>query len=352
MFHCSGWTYTWAVTAAGGTHVCLRRVDPALIFAAIRDHRVTHLCGAPIVLNLLIHAPDDGEVPVRPCGRRRHRRRRAAVGGDRGDGGDGLSRDAPVRAHRVLRPRDAVRVAGRVGPLSLTDRAQKMARQGVPMPTLAEFQVGDPETAVPVPRDGETLGEVMLRGNTIMKGYLHNDAATAAAFGHGLVSHGRSRGMARRQLHRDQGPQQGHHHFRRREHELAGSGGVPVSPSARDGGGGRGAARCQVGRDALRICRAEAGAPAVVPTRSSAGAANASRASRRRRPSSSVRCPRQRPARSRNSCCGNAPARCRNDEETAATADRERATGMRPPRRGTGGRYATTQHRRSVASPG
>ena len=57
MFHCCGWTYTWAVTAAGGTHVCLRRVDPALIFPAIRDHRVTHMCGAPIVLNLLVHAP-------------------------------------------------------------------------------------------------------------------------------------------------------------------------------------------------------------------------------------------------------------------------------------------------------
>src|SRR5258707_747191 len=62
MFHCSGWTYTWAVTAAGGTHVCLRRVDPALIFAAIRDHRVTHLCAAPIVLNMLIHAPEEAKL--------------------------------------------------------------------------------------------------------------------------------------------------------------------------------------------------------------------------------------------------------------------------------------------------
>src|SRR5690606_35398540 len=59
MFHCNGWTYTWAVTAVGGTHVCLRRVDPALIFPAIRDHKVTHMCGAPIVLNMMIHAPDD-----------------------------------------------------------------------------------------------------------------------------------------------------------------------------------------------------------------------------------------------------------------------------------------------------
>ncbi len=62
MFHCNGWTYTWAVTAAGGTHVCLRRVEPAAIFRAIRDHRVTHLCGAPIVLNLLIHAPAEAKL--------------------------------------------------------------------------------------------------------------------------------------------------------------------------------------------------------------------------------------------------------------------------------------------------
>ena len=81
MFHCSGWTYTWAVTAAGGTHVCLRRVEPALIFAAIGDHRVTHLCGAPIVLNMLVHAPDVGKTPVRamrstsrPAAPRRRRR--------------------------------------------------------------------------------------------------------------------------------------------------------------------------------------------------------------------------------------------------------------------------------------
>jgi len=58
MFHCNGWTYTWGVTAAGGTHVCLRSVDPALIFALIEEHGVTHMCGAPVVLNLLLHAPD------------------------------------------------------------------------------------------------------------------------------------------------------------------------------------------------------------------------------------------------------------------------------------------------------
>ena len=79
MFHCNGWTYTWAVTAVGGTHVCLRRVDPALIFPAIERHRVTHLCGAPIVLNMLVHAPDavkrasSNASRSRPAARRRPR---------------------------------------------------------------------------------------------------------------------------------------------------------------------------------------------------------------------------------------------------------------------------------------
>ena len=62
MFHCNGWTYTWGVTAAAGTHICLRKVDPALIFSLIKEHRVTHMCGAPIVLSMLIHAPDEAKI--------------------------------------------------------------------------------------------------------------------------------------------------------------------------------------------------------------------------------------------------------------------------------------------------
>jgi acyl-CoA synthetase (AMP-forming)/AMP-acid ligase II len=131
--------------------------------------------------------------------------------------------------------------------LDLTARAQKMARQGVPMPTLAHVQVGDPQTGAPVPRDGATLGEVMLRGNTIMKGYLRNEAATRAAFAHDWVQLRRSCRVAPGQLHRDQGPQQGHHHHRRRERELARGRGVPVPPSARHGSRGRGAARTRSG---------------------------------------------------------------------------------------------------------
>ena len=185
MFHCSGWTYTWAVTAAGATHVCLRRVDPALIFPAIHDHRVTHLCGAPIVLNMLVHAPESVKIafdhPVE-----------VATGGA-----------APPSAVIEAMERMGFRVTHLYGltesygpatlcavqedwpGLPLAERSQRMARQGVTMPTLARLSVADPQTHVPVPRDGKTIGEVMLRGNTVMKGYLKNEAATAAAFREG-----------------------------------------------------------------------------------------------------------------------------------------------------------------------
>ncbi|MFO1324789.1 MAG: acyl-CoA synthetase [Burkholderiales bacterium] len=184
MFHCCGWTYTWGVTAVGATHVCLRRVDPALIFPAIRDLRVTHMCGAPIVLTMLIHAPDgvklrfDHVVDV-------------ATGGAAPP--SAVIENMEAMGFRVTH---LYGLTESYGPatlcawqddwqsLSLTERAQKMARQGVPMATLAQFQVGDPDTGAPVPRDGRTLGEVMLRGNTIMKGYLRNRKANEAAFAH------------------------------------------------------------------------------------------------------------------------------------------------------------------------
>jgi fatty-acyl-CoA synthase len=182
MFHCSGWTYTWAVTAAGATHVCLRRVDPARIYEAIVEHRVTHLCGAPIVLNLLVHAPDGVK-------RRFDHVVEVATGG-------AAPPSAVIEAMEALgfRVTHLYGLTESYGPatlcapqeswagLDLEARAHKMARQGVTMPTLSALQVANPDDARPVERDGASLGEVMLRGNTIMKGYLKNPAATQAAF--------------------------------------------------------------------------------------------------------------------------------------------------------------------------
>ena len=185
MFHCSGWTYTWAVTAMGGTHVCLRKVDPALIFLAIAENRVTHLCGAPVVLNMLVHAPESVK-------RRFDHRVEVATGGA-----------APPSAVIEAMERMGFNVTHLYGltesygpatlcawqepwdQLELEERARLMARQGVRYPTLDELQVADPETHAPVPRDGQTIGEVMLRGNTIMKGYLKNERATREAFREG-----------------------------------------------------------------------------------------------------------------------------------------------------------------------
>ena len=182
MFHCSGWTYTWAVTAVGGTHVCLRKVDPALIFPAIERHRVTHLCGAPIVLNMLVHAPEAVK-------RRFAHRVEVATGG-------AAPPSAVIEAMEKMGfnvthlygltesygPATLCAWQEAWGGLPLEERAVKMARQGVRYPTLADLQVADPESMRPVPRDGATLGEVMLRGNTVMKGYLRNPDATDAAF--------------------------------------------------------------------------------------------------------------------------------------------------------------------------
>ena len=182
MFHCSGWSYTWAVTAAGATHVCLRRVDPAAIFPAIARHRVTHLCGAPIVLTMLIHAPAEVKVAFDHVVE-------VATGG--------AAPPSPVIAameRMGFRVTHLYGLTESYGPatlcawqpewdgLDLPARAALMARQGGAYPTVEGLMVADPRTLRPVPKDARTVGEVMLRGNTLMKGYLKNPAATAEAF--------------------------------------------------------------------------------------------------------------------------------------------------------------------------
>jgi fatty-acyl-CoA synthase len=185
MFHCSGWTYTWAVTAVGGTHVCLRRVDPALIFPAIARHRVTHMCGAPVVMTMLIHAPDAVKVPF-------------AHTVEMATGGAAPPSTVIAAMEKMgFRVTHLYGLTETYGPatfcawqdgweaLPLPERASQMARQGVSYATAEGMMVADPATLAPVPRDGVTMGEVMLRGNTVMKGYLKNPRATGAAFAGG-----------------------------------------------------------------------------------------------------------------------------------------------------------------------
>ncbi|MDE2228306.1 MAG: acyl-CoA synthetase [Alphaproteobacteria bacterium] len=185
MFHCNGWCYTWAVTAACGTHVCLRRIDPALIFALIERHGVTHLCGAPIVLNLLAHAPDSAK-------RRLDHPVKMMTGGA-----------APPSTIIANMERLGFTVAHGYGltesygpamlcfeqddwaALSLAERTALMARQGMEVATLAGARVVDPVSLRDVPADGAAIGEIVLRANTVMKGYLKNSAATEEAFAGG-----------------------------------------------------------------------------------------------------------------------------------------------------------------------
>ena len=182
MFHCNGWTYTWAVTAAAGTHVCLRQVDPAAIFPLIRDHRVTHMCGAPIVLTMLAHAPEEQKItfdhPVE-----------IATGGAAPP--SPVIRKMEALGFRVTHlygltetygPSLACALQPGWEDLPVEQRAAKLARQGVQTVTIEEAQVRDPETLEPLPWDGASLGELMHRGNTVMRGYLKNPDETAKAF--------------------------------------------------------------------------------------------------------------------------------------------------------------------------
>jgi fatty-acyl-CoA synthase len=182
MFHCNGWSFTWGITAASATHVCLRKVDPALIYPMIRRHGVTHMCGAPIVLNLLANAPDSVKVKF-------DRVVEVATGGA-----------APPSPVIEAMERNGFRVTHLYGltetygpntvcawqtewdDLPLQQRSRQMARQGVRYLTSEDLTVADPETMSELPQDGATIGELMLRGNTVMKGYLKNAAATDAAF--------------------------------------------------------------------------------------------------------------------------------------------------------------------------
>jgi fatty-acyl-CoA synthase len=190
MFHCNGWCFPWTIAALNGTSVCLRAVRADDIFDSIKQHRVTHLCGAPIVLNLMATAPAgmqagiDHQVNI-------------------------MTAAAPpppaileAMARLDFKVTHAYGLTEVYGPavvcawhqewdeLPITEQAEMKSRQGVRYPMLEELVVADPETMQPVPRDGETIGEIMFRGNIVMKGYLKNPAANREAFAGGYFHSG------------------------------------------------------------------------------------------------------------------------------------------------------------------
>jgi fatty-acyl-CoA synthase len=182
MFHCNGWCFSWALSVIAGTHVCLRRVNAKNIFAAIAAHNVTHVAGAPTVMGFLINAAEEEKKPLPHTV-------------------NFFAAAAPPPAATIKKMGDlgfnVIHLYGLTetyGPAAIndwkeewdelppTERSEKKARQGVNYSVLEGLSVRDPESMEEVPRDGETMGEVMFRGNVVMKGYLKNPKATHEAF--------------------------------------------------------------------------------------------------------------------------------------------------------------------------
>ncbi len=181
MFHCNGWCFPWTLAANAGTSVCLRRVDAAAVFDLIRRHKVTHYCGAPIVHNMLINAPSEMRAGIEHVVR-------CLIAGAAPPAAiiEGMERIGFDLTHvygltETYGPAAVCAKHESWQRLSSPARAKLNGRQGVPYHLQEAIAVLDPHTLQPVPRDGKTMGEVMFRGNLVMKGYLKNPAATREA---------------------------------------------------------------------------------------------------------------------------------------------------------------------------
>ena len=257
MFHCNGWCFTWAISAYAGTHVCLRRVEAGPIFQAIAEHKVTHFCGAPIVLNLLNNARADERIAFD---------HQVEV----------MTAAAPPPAAVIARMEQAgfrvthvyglTEVYGPVtvcdwhdewNALPLDEQAALKARQGVPYATLDGLMVADSKTLEPVPPDGRDHGRGLHARQHGDEGLSPQSAGDGGGLLRRLVPHRRPRCRPRRRLHSAQGPRQGHHHLGRREHFHHRGRRRALSPPGGAGGSRGRPPRRDLGRDSLRLRHAE-----------------------------------------------------------------------------------------------
>ncbi len=259
LFHCNNWIHTWSIPAVGGTVVCCRDITAKAIYDAIADERVTNFGGAPIVLNMIVNAKDE----------------------------DRRSFDHIVNAYTAGAPPPAATLAA-IEPLGFSvtqmygltetyghtveciwkddwadlpedERFARKARTGVAQVMMEHVTVLDEDSMAQVPMDGATVGEVMFRGNVVMKGYLKNPDGHRGGLPGRLFPLRRRRVPAPRRLHQDHRPVEGHHHFRRRERVLGRGRGRADAPSSRAALRGRGQTGPDMGRGALRLRRAQGG---------------------------------------------------------------------------------------------
>ena len=190
MFHCNGWCFPWTIAAAAGTNICLRRLDAQTIFDLIREHRVTHYCGAPIVHNLLLHAPTAVKAGITHTVNCLVAGAAPPMAMIEGMEKMGFNLTHVYGLTETYGPAAVCAKHDEWGTLDVEQRAQLNSRQGVAYHLQEGMTVMNPENMQPVPRDGQTMGEIMFRGNITMKGYLKNGQATQEAFAGGWFHSG------------------------------------------------------------------------------------------------------------------------------------------------------------------
>ncbi len=190
MFHCNGWCFPWTISTAAGTHVCLRWVRAKAIYDALADHKVTHMCGAPIVMSTMMSASEE---------EKRTLEQQVSFVAAAAPPPESVLRSMTEAGFKVVHVYGLTETYGpatinawksKWNELPVQERTTKMARQGVSYPALEGLTIMDPLTMEEVPKDGETMGEVMFRGNIVMKGYLKNPEATNNAFAGGWFHSG------------------------------------------------------------------------------------------------------------------------------------------------------------------